>query len=111
MKTKLVAVFLLAASSMFAAHFAVGFGIGVGPFYGPGYVVAAPPPPAPYVAPGYVAPGYVPGYSWIGGYYYPAGTGWAWRAGYWARPPYAGGYWVAPRYYGGRYYAGYWHRR
>jgi len=34
----------------------------------------------------------------------------AWRAGYWGRPPYAGAAWVAPRYYGSRFVRGYWRR-
>ncbi len=109
MKTKLLALFLLAGSSLFAGpRVFFGFGVGVGPSYG-GYYVAAPPPapvfsyaPAPYVA--------APGYSWIGGYWYPSGPCWHWRAGYWARRPYVGASWVTPRYYGHRYYPGYWRR-
>ena len=96
---KMIATLLLAGSSVFAAHFSVGVGVGV-PYY------AA--PPAVAYAPG---PVYArPGYTWIGGYYYPVGARWVWRAGYWARPPYAGARWVAPRSAGGRYYAGYWRR-
>jgi hypothetical protein len=53
---------------------------------------------------------YRPGYTWVGGYYYPVGPRWYWRAGYWARPPYAHAYWVAPRYYGHHYYGVYWRR-
>jgi len=108
MKSKLLALLLLGASSVFAAHFSFGIGIGV-----PGYYVAPPPPPPVYYtpAPAYPAPAYVaPGSVWIGGYYYPASPRWAWRPGYWARPPYAGAVWVAPRYHGGRYYGGYWRR-
>lgn len=108
MKTKLLALLLIGASSVFAGvHFSVG--VGVGYPYG-GYYVAAPPPPAYYVpAPVYAAP--APGYTWVGGYYYPVGSGWTWRAGYWARSPYAGAVWVAPRYQGRHYYAGYWRHR
>jgi hypothetical protein len=107
MKTKLLAMLLLGASSMFAAHWSVGIGVGVGGYY-PGYYVAAPPPPAYYApVPAYPAPGY----TWIAGYYYPVGARWVWHAGYWSRPPYAGAVWVGPRYYSGRYYAGYWRRR
>jgi hypothetical protein len=100
MKSKLLAVFFLAGSALFARpHFSVGIGVGVGPYYRPygGYyysapvapVVVAPAPvyPAPYVAP-YVAPG--PYYA--------------------ARPPFVGAVWVGPRWYGGRYYRGYWRR-
>jgi hypothetical protein len=110
MKTKLLAVLLLAGSSIFASPRVVfGVGIGVGGYYPAPVVSYAPPPPAPaaYAVP--VAPG--PGLSWIGGYWYPVGPRWAWHGGYWARRPYAGAYWVGPRYYAHRYYPGYWHRR
>src|SRR5262249_40484876 len=72
------------------------------------YYAAPPPPPASY----YYAPPVAPavGYTWVPGYYYPSGPRWAWRTGYWARPPYVGARWVSPRYYGGRYYGGYWRR-
>ena len=101
MKTKLLALMILAGSSMFAgSHFYVG--IGAGGYY-PGYYYAPPPPPPPAVV---YAPR--PGYSWVPGYYYPSGPRYSWRAGYWGRPPYRGAYWVAPRYYGHRYYYGYW---
>ena len=84
MKTKLLALFLLAGSSLFAGV-RIGVGIGFGP--GPGYY-AAPPPPARYV---YAAPACpAPGYAWVGGYWYPSGARYYWHAGYWARPPYAG---------------------
>lgn len=91
MKTKLLLILLLAGTSMFAGtHVAIGVGIGGG-YY------AAPPAPGP-------------GYSWVGGYYYPVGPRYSWHTGYWARPPYARAYWVGPRYYGHRYYRGYWRR-
>ena len=113
MKTKLLVLLLVAGSSVFAeSHFSIGIGIGgYGPVYAPAYAPAygyyAPPPPAPVVA---YAPAPRPGYTWIDGYWYPAGPRYAWHAGYWARPPYARAYWVAPRYYGHRYYRGYWRR-
>jgi WXXGXW repeat (2 copies) len=109
MKTKLLALFLLAGGSLFAAHFSVGIGVGVGGYapYG-GYYVAAPPPVVAYAPPPVYAR---PGYTWINGYYYPVGARYVWRAGYWARPPYAGAVWVGPRWAGGRYYAGGWRRR
>jgi hypothetical protein len=101
MKTKLLALVLLAGSSVFAGtHFSVGIGVGGG------YYAPPPPPPAYYAPP--LAPGY--GYTWVGGYYYPVGPRWHWSAGYWARPPYARARWIAPRYYGHRYYRGYWRR-
>lgn len=105
MKTKLLALLaFLGISSLASARVFVGVGVGVGGGY-----YYAPPPPAPVVA---YAPGpYVrPGFTWVGGYWYPAGPHYAWRDGYWARPPYNGAYWVGPRYYGHRYYRGYWHR-
>jgi hypothetical protein len=106
MKTKLLALLLLVGSSAFArTHFYIG--VGVGPAYG-GYYVAPPPPPPPAVA--YVAPAPGPGSTWIAGYWYPYRGRYVWRAGYWARRPYAGAVWVGPRYYGHRYYHGYWRR-
>lgn len=102
MKTKLLALFLVAGASAFAkTHVFVG--IGVGPAYGPRPYVAAPPPRVAYVAP---APR--PGYVWISGYYYPVGARRVWRPGYWVRPPHPHAVWVAPRYYHGRYFAGFW---
>ena len=108
MKAKLLALVILAGSSAIYAGPRVFFGFGFGaPYYAPAPVAYyAPPPPVAYYAP----PVARPGYTWIGGYYYPAGRRWAWRAGYWARPPYAHAYWVGPRYYGGRFYGGYWRR-
>ena len=62
MKTKLLMVVLLAAGALSAATFSVGVGVGV-PAFGP--------PPAPVVA--YARPAYPgPGYTWVGGYWYPA---------------------------------------
>ena len=104
MKTKLIALLFAAGTSMFAATH-VYFGARIG--YAPAPVVVyAGPPVAPISA--YVAPAPGPGYTWVGGYWYPAGARWSWRAGYWTRPPYARATWVAPRYYGGRYFAGRW---
>jgi hypothetical protein len=105
MKVKLLALLLLAGSTMFAgSRVFVGFGFG---YVAPPPVAVYAPPPAPVVAYAPPAPG--PGYSWIGGYWYPSGPRYAWRPGYWVRPAYRG-YWVAPRYYGNRYYGGYWRR-
>jgi hypothetical protein len=112
MKTKLLALMLLAGGSLFArSHVSIGIGIG-GPAYGYapydyGYYPAPPPPPVAYYAPP-VYPG--PGFAWVSGYYYPVGPRYVWRPGYYARRPYAGAVWVAPRYYGRRYYSGYWRR-
>ena len=101
-KVFLAAVLLLGSTSLFAGpRFFVGVGAGPG-WYGP------PPPAVPAAA--YYAPAARPGYSWVGGYWYPNGGRYAWRAGYWARPSYAGASWVGPRYYGHTYYRGYWRR-
>ena len=76
MNKKLIAVMLLAGSSLFAkTHFSIGIGIGGPAYYAPAPVVVARPP----------CPG--PGYSWVNGYYDPYG---AWVTGYWAAP--VGGY-------------------
>ena len=107
MKSTLLAVLLLAGSTAFAGP-RVFVGIGFGGYRVPPPVVMYAAPPAPLVA--YAPPSPGPGYSWVAGYWYPAGGRYAWRAGYWARPPYARGYWVAPRYHGGYYYHGYWRR-
>ncbi len=81
MKTKLLAMVLMAGSTMFAGvRFGVGFGVGVP--IAPAPVVVAPViPPCP-------GPGYV------------------WSNGIWVAPAYGGVYYGGPRYYGGgRYYA------
>ena len=104
MKTKLLALLFAAGSLAFAGP-RFFFGVGVGPAYvGPAYVAAPPPVPV------YVAPAPVAGYTWVPGYYYPVGPRYVWRAGSWARPPYAHAVWVGPRYFGGHYYSGYWRR-
>ena len=105
MKAKWLVLLLLTGSSLFAGP-RVFVGVGVGG-YGYGYY-APPPPPPPIVA--YAPPCPGPGYTWVGGYWYPAGPRYSWHAGYWARPPYPRAYWVGPRYYGHRYYRGYWRR-
>ena len=102
-KILLAAAFMVASSSAFAAHWSVNIGVGV-----PAYGYYAPPPPPSAVA--YYPPAPGPGYTYVDGYYYPVGARYVWRAGYWARPPYAGAVWVAPRYVGRRYYRGYWRR-
>ena len=108
MKTKLMALVLLAGGSLFA-QVRVGVGVGVGFGYAPAPVRMYAAPPAPIV-PAYVPPMPAPGYSWVGGYWYPAGARYAWHAGYWARPAFYGARWVTPRYAYGRYYGGHWRR-
>ncbi|MGP0072976.1 MAG: hypothetical protein ACLPWF_13710 [Bryobacteraceae bacterium] len=87
MKTKLLALLLLAGSAAFAAPRVV-VGVGVAPAYG--YVAPAPAyvPPPVYLAPPPV---------------------------YWGPRAYFGPRWVGPRYYGPRfygrgYYGGHWRR-
>jgi len=94
MKTKLMAILLVAGGSLFAeTHFSIGVNVG-----GPRYYA-----PAPVVAYRPACPG--PGYVWVDGYNDGYGN---WINGYWSLPPYAGAYWVAPRFVGGRFIAGYW---
>ena len=107
MKTRFLVLLLLAGCCSVFAGPRVFFGVGIG-YAPPPVAVYAPPQPPVYYAPPVVAPG--PGYSWVSGYYYPAGPRWAWRGGYWARRPFAGAVWVGPRYSRGRYYGGYWRR-
>ncbi len=107
MKTKLLALLLLAGSSLFAGTH-VSIAVGVGGYVSPYYV--APPPPPPPVAVAYVPPCPGPGFTWVAGYWYPLGGRYYWHAGYWARLPYAGVRWVPPRYESRRYLPGYWRR-
>jgi hypothetical protein len=107
MKSKWLVLFFLAGTSLLAGP-RVYFGVGFGGYYPPAPVAVYAPPPAPLVS--YAAPAPGPGYSWVGGYWYPAGPRYAWRAGYWAPRPYVSARWIGPRYYGGRYYGGYWRR-
>jgi len=109
MKTKLLVLLLMAGSSMFAAtHFSFGVSVGGYPYYAPRPVAVYAAPPAPVYEYATPAPG--PGYYWVNGYWYPNGARYAWRGGYWARPPYARSVWVRPYYRGGVYYHGYWRR-
>jgi len=122
MKTKLIAVMLLAGGAAFAQGQFGGDVNGGGPGYSgaqgvpgyddpeysgvpdyngtqpfegePGY--DAPRPVGAYAAPPLCPPGNV----WIDAY---DGVN-----GYCAVPPYSGAYWIAPGYYGGRFVAGYW---
>ena len=99
MKTKLFVLMLLVGGSLFAeTHWSIGIGLGTPYYYAP-----PPPPPVVYRPP---CPG--PEYTWVPGYYYPTDGRFAWHAGFWSVPPYAGAYWVAPRYYDRHYYRGYW---
>lgn len=112
MKTKLMIMAFLVGGTLFAQpRVFVGArvgGVGVGFGYAPAPVVMSYAPPAPLVS--YAAPAPGPGYTWVGGYWYPAGARYAWHAGYWTRPAFYGARWVAPRYAYGHYYHGYWRR-
>jgi hypothetical protein len=82
MKTKLMAMALLAGGSLFAAP-RVAIGVGIGVPIAPAPVVVA-------AAPAYVPPCPGPGYVWIGG-------SWVFRGG----PVYHPGYFHGPVYRGG----------
>ena len=92
MKSKLLALVLLATGSLFAGP-RVLVGVGVGPV------------PAAYGYVGPVGPCPGPGYAWVDGYWYFNGGARLWHAGYW-RAPYGGAY-FGPRYYGPRYERGF----
>ena len=89
MKKKLLAVMLLAGSSMFAGtRFSIGLGFGT---QGAGFY-QAPPAYAANIPP---CPG--PGYTWVDGYWTNDYGRQVWVAGYWNAPPVFTGY-VAPRF-------------
>jgi hypothetical protein len=122
MKTKLIAVMLVAGGAAFAQGQFGGDVNGGGPgyngaqggagygapnyngapdyndaqAYGGGQVYNSPGPAGAFAAPPLCAPGTV----WIDGY---NGVN-----GYCAVPPYSGAYWIGPSFYGGRFIAGYW---
>ena len=90
MKTKLLAMMLLAGGSMFAQT-RVSIGIGFGG-HGAGFYQ----PPPSYASGIPPCPG--PDYIWVDGYWsqnYGRNT---WVAGYWNRRPFRSGYQVAPRF-------------
>ena len=121
MKTKLIAVMLVAGASAFAQG-QFGQDFDPGPDYNseqanPGYddpayngspsynepqnYGGAPEYYSQAPAVGYGAPPLcAPGTVWIDGY---DGVN-----GYCAVPPYSGAFWIGPRYFGGRFVAGYW---
>jgi hypothetical protein len=75
MKSKLLAIFLMAGSSLFArGHFSVGIGVGVGGYY------PAPPPVVYAPAPVYAAPPFA-GAIWVA----PRWVGGRFFAGHWRR--------------------------
>ena len=90
MKTKLLAMMLLAGGSMFAQNrFSVGIGFG-----GQGAGFYQPPPSyASNIPP---CPG--PDYTWVEGYWSQNYGRNIWVPGYWNRLPFSSGYQVAPRF-------------
>ncbi len=91
MKTKLLALLLVAGGTLFGE---VSIGIRIGP----------PPPPRVMVVPR--SPG--PEFFWVEGYWYPAGHRYKWHDGYWTRPPYPDARWIRPHHDGERFFEGYW---
>ena len=83
MKTKLLAMMLLAGGSMFAqTRFSVGIG-----FNQPAPVYASNIPPCPG-----------PGYTWVDGYWSQNYGRPTWVAGYWNAPVFSAGFGFAPRF-------------
>jgi WXXGXW repeat (2 copies) len=97
MKKKLFSILLLAGTLMAGESCIAVRG---GHRYGP-----PPPPPQSHR---YMSARPGPGYVWIAGYYYPAGSSYRWHEGYWTRPPNKGDHWVAPGYRDGHYHEGHW---
>jgi hypothetical protein len=91
MKSKLLAMALLAGGSLFA-QFSVGINIG--------------PPPRPRTYVRTASPG--PGYTYVEGYWYPVGGRYRWHNAYWTRPPYEGARWVGPNHDGHQFFEGHW---
>jgi len=87
MKTKLLALALLAGGTMFAGP-RIGVRVGIGPaypYYAPAYIAPAPVYAAPYA---YAAPAPVYG----GGFWVNVGGRRVWREGYRGGPTFRGGY-------------------
>ena len=84
---KLISTFCLAAVLLSGgvASAQVSIGVRIGP---------PPPPRVVRVVPHRPASDYV----WVTGYWYPVRGHYAWRDGYWTRPPYRDSRWIAPRY-------------
>jgi len=83
MKTKLLAMMLLAGGSMFAqTRFSVGIG-----FNQPAPVYASNIPPCPG-----------PGYTWVDGYWSQNYGQPVWIAGYWSAPVFSASFGFAPRF-------------
>ena len=90
MKTKLLAMMLLAGGSMFAeTRFSIGIGFG-----GHGAGFYQPPPSYASIIP--PCPG--PDYTWVDGYWSQDYGRATWVDGYWYRQPFISSYQVAPRF-------------
>jgi hypothetical protein len=90
MKTKLLAMMLLAGGSMFAqTRFSIGIGFGG---HGAGFYQ----PPPSYASNIPPSPG--PDYIWVDGYWSQDYGRSTWVPGYWNRQPFTSGYQVAPRF-------------
>lgn len=90
MKTKLLAMMLLAGGSMFAqTRFSAGIGFGGngGGFNQPSAAYVSNIPPCPG-----------PGYTWVDGYWSQDYGRPIWIAGYWSAPAFSFGYQFAPRF-------------
>ena len=92
LKTLALSALLLAPAS--AAIAQVSFGINIGP--------------PPQLRRSVVRPQPHPDQVWVDGYWYPQGSRYAWRAGYWTVAPYPGAYWNEPYHDGRQYIPGYW---
>jgi len=105
MRSHVTQIRTLAASLVLAAALACAHG---GMSVGLTYTERQPPPDRVEVIG--VAPG--AGYVWVGGYWNWNSGRYAWRPGYWARPPRGRSAWVAPswEHRSGRYQfrRGYW---
>jgi hypothetical protein len=92
MKTKLLAMILLAGGSMFAqTRFSIGIGFGG---HGAGFYQ----PPPSYASNIPPCPG--PDYTWVDGYWSQDYGRSTWVPGYWNRQPFSNGYQVTPRFDG-----------
>jgi hypothetical protein len=93
MKTKLLAMMLLAGGSIFAQT-RVSIGVGFGGHGGAGFYQPAP----SYAYASNIPPCPGPDYTWVDGYWSQDYGRNNWVAGYWNRQPFSSGYQVAPRF-------------
>ncbi len=118
MKTKLIGTLvLLCASTMAFAgpRVRVGVGFGFEGFIRAMAITAASRPtirPRPHITRPHrhITLRRLPAMSGWAADIIPPMPGYAWRGGYWARPPYAGASWVGSRFVGGPLLRGHWRR-